>query len=203
VQVGANNIIAVISDSCGSRDLTYELNGPISTFLGYEDLHDDRFDAFVHSVQLESYESIVEGMCVHELKVYPSAKFRASYETNKPAVYTCVTALAFILTGFLLIIYDRMIARRQEKTMDSAIRTSNLISSMFPENVRDRLMDDALQDEGRTVDGGFKTRPIADFFPEATIMFADISGFTAWASTREPVSETPVKVSMLISSYLF
>ena len=27
---------------------------------------------------------------------------------------------------------------------------------------------------------------IASFFPETTVMFADISGFTAWASTREP-----------------
>jgi hypothetical protein len=204
VQVGANNIIAVISDSCGSRNLTYELNGPISTFLGYEDLHDDRFNAFVHSIKLENYETVVEGMCLHELKVYPSAAFRASYDTNKPAIYTCGITLAFIVTGVLLIIYDRMISRRQEKTMDSAIRTSNLISSMFPENVRDRLMEDAMQDEGKTsVGGGIKTRPIADFFPEATIIFADIAGFTAWASTREPVSETPTKVSRLITSYLF
>eukprot|EP00934_Nitzschia_sp_Nitz4_P009170 Nitzschia sp. Nitz4//scaffold37_size175936//139425//149009//NITZ4_002062-RA/size175936-snap-gene-0.260-mRNA-1//-1//CDS//3329549836//9160//frame0 len=28
--------------------------------------------------------------------------------------------------------------------------------------------------------------PIADLFPEATIMFADIAGFTAWSSAREP-----------------
>jgi hypothetical protein len=28
--------------------------------------------------------------------------------------------------------------------------------------------------------------PIADFWPNTTIMFADISGFTAWSSTREP-----------------
>lgn len=31
-----------------------------------------------------------------------------------------------------------------------------------------------------------KDEPIADLFPEATVMFADISGFTAWSSTREP-----------------
>jgi hypothetical protein len=203
VQEGANNIIAVISDSCGSRDLTYELNGPISTFLGYEDLHDSRFDAFMHSTKLENYESIVEGICVHELKVYPSATFRASYETNKPAVYTSVIVLAFVGTALLLIIYDRMISRRQEKTMNSAIRTNNLISSMFPENVRDRLMEDALQDEGKEGKASVyvKTRPIADFFPEATIMFADISGFTAWASTREPVSETLVKASKQITDH--
>jgi len=32
----------------------------------------------------------------------------------------------------------------------------------------------------------YKTKPIADLFPEATVMFADISGFTAWSSSREP-----------------
>ena len=33
-----------------------------------------------------------------------------------------------------------------------------------------------------------KSRPIADLFPETTIIFMDIVGFTAWSSTREPVS---------------
>ena len=28
--------------------------------------------------------------------------------------------------------------------------------------------------------------PIADLFPQCTVLFADISGFTAWSSTREP-----------------
>lgn len=30
------------------------------------------------------------------------------------------------------------------------------------------------------------TEPIADFFPATTILFADLAGFTAWSSTREP-----------------
>jgi class 3 adenylate cyclase len=55
---------------------------------------------------------------------------------------------------------------------------------MFPENVRDRLMEDALQDEGKTSAGGAVRDETNAFFPEATIMFADISGFTAWASTE-------------------
>ena len=29
-------------------------------------------------------------------------------------------------------------------------------------------------------------RPIADLFPNATVLFGDIAGFTAWSSTREP-----------------
>ena len=30
------------------------------------------------------------------------------------------------------------------------------------------------------------TRPIADLFPSATVLFADIAGFTSWSSVREP-----------------
>jgi hypothetical protein len=29
-------------------------------------------------------------------------------------------------------------------------------------------------------------QPIADLFPETTLMFADMVGFTAWSSVREP-----------------
>jgi class 3 adenylate cyclase len=34
--------------------------------------------------------------------------------------------------------------------------------------------------------GGSRNEPIADLFPNTTILFADISGFTAWSSEREP-----------------
>jgi Adenylate and Guanylate cyclase catalytic domain len=32
----------------------------------------------------------------------------------------------------------------------------------------------------------FQTKPIADLFPETTIMFGDLVGFTAWSSVRQP-----------------
>jgi hypothetical protein len=31
-----------------------------------------------------------------------------------------------------------------------------------------------------------RDEPIADLFPECTVLFADIAGFTAWSSVREP-----------------
>jgi class 3 adenylate cyclase len=131
-----------------------------------------------------------------QVHIYPSATFRAAYDTYGPAIYTAVVAVAFIITGLLLLVYDRMVTLRQNKTMNSAFRTNRLVSTLFPEAVRDRLLEDAqvkkyedkdfyLEDNvnGKT---GYKTRPIADFFPDTTIMFADLAGFTAWSSTREP-----------------
>lgn len=35
------------------------------------------------------------------------------------------------------------------------------------------------------------TKPIANLFPEATVLFADIVGFTAWSSSREPTQGKP------------
>jgi hypothetical protein len=89
--------------------------------------------------------------------------------------------------------------------MTSANSSNAIVHSLFPKNVRDRLMEDALGDNGKaTKDGGnmmpfsvspfsnaydpatagrmVVSRPIADLFVEATIMFADIANFTAWCS---------------------
>jgi class 3 adenylate cyclase len=41
-------------------------------------------------------------------------------------------------------------------------------------------------DEVEENDFMYKSKPIADLFPETTILFADIAGFTAWSSVREP-----------------
>lgn len=77
------------------------------------------------------------------------------------------------------------------------------MSSLFPQNVADRLMEanDAEKKgkgfvapnrrlksflTGDNEDDDQALQPIADLFPDCTVMFADISGFTAWSSTRDP-----------------
>jgi class 3 adenylate cyclase len=85
-----------------------------------------------------------------------------------------------------------------------------VVSSLFPEDVQRRIMAEAEEQEKKeqrmTVSNKMKEflqdsnqpksksakaaelrgKPIADFFPEATVMFADLVGFTAWSSMREP-----------------
>ena len=84
------------------------------------------------------------------------------------------------------------------------------VASLFPSNVRDRILQDeeAIEAESGaqtrlknflandavtgeadmvTKDGeGYATRPIADLFPETSVLYADIAGFTSWSSAREP-----------------
>ena len=45
------------------------------------------------------------------------------------------------------------------------------------------LLEDGTTEEGPEM---YATAPVADLFPDCTILEADIAGFTAWSSTREP-----------------
>lgn len=198
-------VVVVKSAECGD-EFTFELRGPMPVFLGYEDLHDSRFEEYMYSFEVESYpKEIAEGLCIHEMFVYPTQELRDSYQTSKPVVYTCTIVMAFLGSAILFYVYDRLMSTRQREAAADAERTSAIVSSLFPANVRDRLYEDiqkggthqkkgsldAFVKEGNEAfdDGesrAFKTRPIADLFPEVTLMFADIAGFTAWSSTREP-----------------
>jgi hypothetical protein len=126
-----------------------------------------------------------------------------------PLLFAITTAGAFLLIAVTFIVYDRYTIRRNEKMIGQAARTDKIVRNLFPSNVRDRLLAD---DEGDNVetgaqtrlknfldndgpskddlemdDGdGFKTRPIADLFPECSVLYADIAGFTSWSSAREP-----------------
>jgi class 3 adenylate cyclase len=116
--------------------------------------------------------------------------------------------LTFLLVAIVFFIYDIFVQKRNEKLISSAAKSNAIVSSLFPDNIRERLMgqnDTTTQKRtpshlksflldgggdtkcGNSGDGGNKTsKPLADLFLETTIMFADICGFTAWSSVREP-----------------
>ena len=174
----AQGFVTVIADNCGNT-MTFEVNGPKATFLGYEDLHDPSFDKFKRSAHLEMNRTVAVGSCVYDLYIYPSSKYRQTFKTTRPVIYTCVIALAVFLT-ILYLVYDTIVTRRQMKVMESAARSKALVDSLFPENVLDRLMEDAnLEGEKSKLltgcvndgeSGAFRSRPIADFFPHTTLM---------------------------------
>lgn len=200
-----------------------------------------------------------------------AASFHA--EEDFPAIlYAVIVSSVFCLTFISFVMYNWLVERRQEIVLEQAVQSTALVSTLFPEAVRDRLLKahhlqkqqqqagggeschDILfnsKDEPATIgmtaeasssidldddrDGGngggdpsgrggggdgddtnmlipsprgtpklrLKSflrdaspllspslmdtgKPIADFFPHCTVLFADISGFTAWSSQREP-----------------
>ena len=158
--------------------------------------------------------------------LYPSSEMEASFYTNGPIVFAVTVVCIFVFTALVFTLYNWFVQRRQNKVMESLRTTSKVIASLFPDNVLDRLIKDAQEEEeavvtnkgkkhnGRAVaalklaalagapgmkndhadnskNGGgehiiFKSKPIADLYPSATVMYADIAGFTAWSSVREP-----------------
>ena len=135
-------------------------------------------------------------------------------KANVPLLCSLFILFSFLLMALTFAMYDRFVNRRNDKIVLAATRSNAIISSLFPTQVRDRLFaakDDKYNsqdyvtpkkklktmmtngefeveadEDGEDSDYMYKTKPIADLFPETTILFADIAGFTAWSSVREP-----------------
>jgi Adenylate and Guanylate cyclase catalytic domain len=166
-----------------------------------------------HRRRIESHEHdghrSSAGICSFTYSLYPTQEFEDTYKNNFPIYATLGVVLIFVVTSLVFILYDVLVARRFRRIEASATRSNAIVSSLFPAQVRDRLMETA--DDGGKSGGGTaldftspklmsphlfgvtgakhansKSAPIADLFPSATVMFADIASFTAWSSVREP-----------------
>ena len=136
------------------------------------------------------------------LSLYPSDAFQGTKNQNA-AIYTVGVAAIFATILALLVMYDFMVTRRQNRLMAAAKKTDAIVASLFPKEIRNKMMEDAqteinaaakrtnnvlngVQEAGDKIKPANNGKPIADLFPETTIFFADIAGFTAWSSAREP-----------------
>lgn len=154
--------------------------------------------------------------CELLFNTYPTVMLQDEFVTNEPLMYALVVVSVFAFTALIFISYDFVVQRRQTKVMTTAKQTQAIVSHLFPKQIQDRILADAEReaeaqnerdknkrrnmyrksnaDQLHTfLRGGKddfmtpgKSRPLADLFPEATVIFADIVGFTAWSSTREP-----------------
>jgi len=235
---GANGVEAVVKNSCGDI-ATYLLNGPEAVLVdGLQDTHSTEYERYKQVVEFEPFpwhegeddESDVN--CHYEIEVYPTTVIYEKYHTNKPAMLTLGVVIVFAFTCLVFFVYDRFVQMRQEKVLDTAQRSNAIVASLFPAEVRKRLMygkdrkdkskskKSSILMNTRPAEGpkfrlnnflnesnvaggeatsnatpatqadvdkkGMVDAPIADLFPNTTVLFADIAGFTAWASVREP-----------------
>lgn len=183
--------------------MTYQVNGLEALPLGYGDQHDSSYDSLgVTSpfVQLQFPNEILDNeACQSELKlsIYPSKVFEESFYTNTAEFYAAGVIAIFGFTSLVFLIYDVTVRRRQSKVMARVIQQDKIVSNMFPSAIRDRLYrnDDKnkkgkgngeLDWEDSESQDIFGNVPLAELYPNVTVIFADTCGFTAWSSAREP-----------------
>ena len=208
---GLDGFVVDVFGSCGS-DNTFMINGPEAFFIGHGDLHDERYEELAVRQEIAAFARHGETAdeCIYTLTVYPSQAFEEEYYTGKPYIYSSVVLAMFIVTGLAFMAYDVLVQRQQRRLLSSAARAKKIVTSLFPEKVGERLIEQAKLEEenegkekkrstqflakthlkdyldGHSSNSPYYEDPIADFFSDTTILFADICGFTAWSSTREP-----------------
>eukprot|EP00980_Cylindrotheca_fusiformis_P011579 scaffold2738_cov119-Cylindrotheca_fusiformis.AAC.15 len=207
---GLTGTIAVLRSSCNigygtdtedesKNELSYSIDSSGAVFLGLLDAHNPKYDDHVVSrvvVDIDVDEGkLPDGVCIPKvtLDLYPTEELEETFHTSKPELYMSVVVAIFAFTSLVFLLYDFFVGRRQRKFMDRIVRQDQIVSNVFPAAIRDRLygrgkegsqQDNLLDSLGGGVGPG--GAPLADLFLETTVVFADIAGFTAWASAREP-----------------
>eukprot|EP00980_Cylindrotheca_fusiformis_P013623 scaffold3508_cov113-Cylindrotheca_fusiformis.AAC.3 len=182
--------------------ITYQVDGPDVLLLGYEDLHDPKYDSLeVKEVFLDlgfGFDDLPEDQCVPTLTlhIYPSEKLEAIYRNSDPAIYASVVVVIFVFTSLVFLLYVYFVGKRQRIVMDRIVRQDKIVTDVFPTAIRDRLYEVQAQPTGKRgaqdIDGfedgsdDLGSAPLADLFPSVSVVYADIAGFTAWSSAREP-----------------
>ena len=208
-------IYLVLESSCGFVS-TYQINGLEAEFLGLEDLHEPEYEQLEIAADFFSFDAgpdieVPDDVCIDELriKLYPSAVLEAESTTNDPLYYTIAVGAIFVFTCLVFLVYDCAVGRRQRKVMARVKTQDKIVSNLFPATIRDRLygIGDRQNGGGSGADSTsgssllgssskditfgdspefYGSKPLAELYLDTTVLFADISGFTAWSSQREP-----------------
>jgi hypothetical protein len=140
-----------------------------------------------------------DGFIRYDLRIYPTDDFRNIYVTDSARDQAVLISGIFCIAAVVFLMYDYCVRRRQRIVLNRAVKSTAVVSSLFPENVLDRILnedenekeakaerDDFKQSAHNTTAQGESGPPIADKFHDTTVFFADLAGFTKWSSTREP-----------------
>ena len=164
----------------------------------------------------DSNSTIGTTQCYYNVQVFPSQAMEDEFMTTTPMLFSGCLASIFCFTCLVFLLYDWCVGRRHRKVHDTAVKSGAVVRSLFPAKVVDRLYQSAENKDASSmlnnkdnVDVFRKdsrdmlslekinrdqnsygdiasTDPIADLYPDCTVYFADIAGFTKWSTGRPP-----------------
>ena len=204
-------IVCVMENSLGQKH-TFEIRGQNTFYVGQGDLHDTYYDYLARSVDVVSYlrESAgpesrsftaagVNGQFLnYTLRIYPTDDFREIFVTGEAAWGSAGVAMVFAVAICIFLVYDCCVQRRQRIVLERAVRATAVVSSLYPENIREHIINDDSNNPGKSAKRGNAflrselkesatvAQPLASKYTNCTVCFADLAGFTKWSSTREP-----------------
>jgi hypothetical protein len=72
--------------------------------------------------------------------------FYETYHSDTPVTLTVSMTLAISFSIFMFLLYDRLVQKRQQVVLSKAAQSTAIVSSLFPKQVRDKMLE--LQDDG-------------------------------------------------------
>ena len=126
-------------------------------------------------------------------------------------LFSVLVAAAFVVMIATFFAYDLFVERRNRKLVLTAARSSEVVTSMFPGPLRDKILDQTRANQQSGGGNGGKNKdnmrqissqqmkalasgddlndlevsvPVAELYPHTTVCFMDIVGFTAWSSGK-------------------
>jgi hypothetical protein len=206
-----NGVVCVLENSFGQMR-TYEIRGPDALYLGEGDFHDPSYDDMERSIDLVSYlqgaaspesrsytVAAVNGQFLnYTLRVYPTSDFEEIFINGDAVTNSIAVAIIFVVAISLFIVYDCCVQRRQRIVLERAVRATAVVSSLYPANIREHIINDHAKEptkspkqghaflRSKLKESGLSAPPLATKYPNCTVYFADLAGFTKWSSTRQP-----------------
>lgn len=151
-QEEAARAVVVIENYVGQM-VTYKINGDSVVLVGEKDTHDLAYDhmeeSFIFGGHLASgtvaENSSYTGALLnpdwvqYTIRIYPSQDLEESFYTPQPIVYTVVVLLVALIASGTFFLYDFLVERRQKVVLRTAERSDAIVSSLFPNKVKEQL----------------------------------------------------------------
>jgi hypothetical protein len=198
--------ITVVMENTCDEVFTMEVRGPNVAVIGEYDLHETEYihlkmsEIFADFANPKGLADAGLGEhCVYSINIYPTQEMEENDLTSEPIYYMVAVFSVFFLTSICFFLFDFSVHQRQKRVLKVAKKQMTIVNSLFPKKVQAQMMaevdqtnnelsamgkaglksylkDAVVGENNRTAFKVDKSKPIADLFPETTIMFADIVG---------------------------